>query len=234
VGRSSAQIPVTDSINHIDNQLNQQTQWQELLKMIDDARRQQQMLQMRMDELRHFNMGRAMAHYAGSWAPVNLFSCSPWARLYRDTLNSGEGNVEAYLASVVPSAVQCNSLLPPLFDAIDRQRKKLDNAAIDAMAALGVSRTDLRRQDETFGFLMATSTASAELDRTEKALLQKMTANTASALPALRNLQRQNDALLQLFLAQVAIQRDAQADVVNEQLRREAIWDSYRAAIGAR
>jgi hypothetical protein len=204
------------------------------LKMVQDAVRQAQMLQMHIDALRHINPARAMAHYAGSWAPVNLFSCSPWARMYRNTLNLGTGEVEAYLASVVPAAVQCNSTLPPLYDAIDRQRKKLDNAAIDAMTALGVSRTDLRREDESFGAAMAFSHAGGEDERAETALLQKLAINTAHALPALRNLQRQNDALLQLLLAQAALYRDAQTEIVNGQLRREEIWDSYRAAIGAR
>ena len=110
-------------------------------------------------------------------------------------------------------------------------RKKLDMANVNAMQAIGTSSTDLRREDETIGYLLAASMANGELDRTTTALLQKSAANTATALPVLRGIQRSQDALLQSLLAQNNLLRDQIVERLNSETARREKWDGVMEAL---
>jgi hypothetical protein len=90
--------------------------------------------------------------------------------------------------------------------------------------------TDLRR-GEVIGHLIAASMANGELDRTTTALLQKGAANTATALPILRGIQRSQDALLQSLLAQNNLLRDQIVERLNSETARREKWDGVMEAL---
>jgi hypothetical protein len=161
-----------------------------------------------------------------------LFSCD-WSRDYNRALNFGVNEDLAYLNSTLRSMTSgcVVDQWPQNLQSLEHMRKKLDMANVNAMQAIGTSSTDLRREDEVIGHLIAASMANGELDRTTTALLQKGAANTATALPILRGIQRSQDALLQSLLAQNNLLRDQIVERLNSETARREKWDGVMEAL---
>jgi hypothetical protein len=221
---ASAQIPVTDVAS-----LKQQII--HYAKVLQDLHIQTTMLKANLDELRFIATNRFSAHYAGSWLRSQLFSCD-WSRDYNRALNFGVNEEVAYLNSTLRSMTSGCVIdqWPEHLQSLERMRKKLDMANVYAIQAIGTSSTDLRREDETIGHLIAASMANGELDRTTTALLQKTTANTATALAVLRGIQRSQDAVVQSLLAQNNLLRDQIVERLNSETARREKWDGVMEA----
>ncbi len=223
--RASAQIPVTDAAS-----LKQQIL--HYARVIEDLRIQTIMLKTQLDELRYISTSRFAAHYAGSFLKAQLFSCD-WAWDYNHALNFGVNERLAYLNSSLRSMTSgcLMQQWPDSLQSLERMRKKLDMANVDAMQAIGTSSTDLRREDEAIGRLVAASMANGELDRTTTALLQKSAANTATALPVLHGIQRSQDAMLESLLTQNNLLRDQIVERLNSETARREKWDGVMEAL---
>jgi hypothetical protein len=221
----NAQIPVTDVAS-----LKQQVL--HYARVLQDLRVQTTMLEARLAELRAISTSRFRTQYAGSWLRAQVFSC-PWARDYNKALDFGINEELAYLNSTLRSMTGgcVVEQWPESLQSLEHMRKKLDMANVNSIHALGASSADLRREDEAIGHLLAASMADGEFDRTTTALLQKSAANTATALPVLRGIQRTQDAVLQSLLAQNNLLRDQIVERLNAETARREKWDDVMEAL---
>jgi hypothetical protein len=172
-----------------------------------------------------------------AWLVTDYFGCE-WSRLYTHAINADPGSpdaADAYLRSVLKSLVPgCGAALPSEnARALDRLRRKIENATVEALQSTGVSKSDARHIDEAIGPLMTRATATGADENTTTAVAQKLFAAEALNLPLLRNIQRQQNALIQLYAARAAAKREAQVAILNEERRRRDYWNEYAAELGA-
>jgi hypothetical protein len=185
-------------------------------------------------ELKRIAAGQFSGTYGSSWRPRNVHAC-PWANKLTDALAGHKAEDSAYYAGVLRALVSgCGDDLPKAFQALDIQRRKIENATIEAITTVGASHNDLGSIDSKVNALTKDAGASDDDATTQKALAQKTTAAAAVALAINRNIQRQQDALIQMLAADLASTRDEQVTILNQEILRQQYWNKYAEEIGAR
>lgn len=185
-------------------------------------------------EMKAIAAGNFAGIYGSSWRPRNLFNCS-WARQYTDALSGGAGEDAAYYAGVLQSLVtDCGGDLPKPYQPIDIHRRKIENATVEALATVGASHKDLGSIDTVVNKLTKDAGATDEENTRMKALAQKTASAAAVAIAINRNIQRQQDAMIQLLAADLAATRDEQTALINREIERQSSWAQYRVLIGAK
>ncbi|MBN1442879.1 MAG: hypothetical protein JXA90_09225 [Planctomycetes bacterium] len=185
-------------------------------------------------ELKRIAAGNFGGVYGSSWVPRNVHSCT-WAQNLTSALGGGKGESTAYFDSVLKAAVSgCGNDLPQPFQALDIQRRKVENATIEAITTVGASHRDLGSIDAAVNALTKAAGATSDEETSQKALAQKTAAAAAAALAINRDIQRQQDALIQLMAAEMAAIRDDQVVILNQELLRQGYWGRYLEELGAR
>jgi hypothetical protein len=192
----------------------------------------------RLEEWTGLNPGRYAFRGRPAWLVTDLFGCK-WSGQYNDAINATPGAPDAaaaYKLGIVASRVlDCGASLPnDNWRALDRQRRKIENATVEALHTAGISKSDARHIDEQVGPLIDRIGSGGSTETSEKAIAQKNFAAHALNLPFLRNIQRQQDAIIQLQAARLAVRRDAQTAAINDYLLTQQSLPEYRALIGAK
>jgi hypothetical protein len=184
-------------------------------------------------ELKRIAAGQFAGAFASSWRVRNLHACS-WANRLTDALSGGKGEAGAYYEGVLKALVNgCGDELPKAFQALDVQRRKIENATIEAITTVGASHQDLGSIDSKVTALTKAAGASDDALTTQKALAQKTAAAAALALAINRDIQRQQDALIQVLAADLATTRDDQVAILNQEILRQQYWGRYAEELGA-
>ncbi|MBN1442880.1 MAG: hypothetical protein JXA90_09230 [Planctomycetes bacterium] len=183
-------------------------------------------------------LGKFSFNSQGAWLISDFFGCN-WSRLYTEALNKPPVGPEAsfaYFEGVLKSLVNgCGAIFEnENAKALDRLRRKIENASVEAIQTVGTSKADARHLDESIGPLMKRITDNGSGEKTTTAVAQKLAAATALNLPQLRNIQRQQDAMIQIVAARAAIRREAQVAILNDELLRQSYWGRYQQEVGAR
>ena len=230
-------IPVMDLMNNINMVLAWAQRLAAYLTQVLQYYNRLERYKSMVQEWTGIGLGKYAFSTRPAWLVTDFFGCE-WSKLYTHAINADLGApdaADAYLKSVLRSLVPgCGDGLPSEnARALDRLRRKIENATVEALQSTGVSKSDARHIDEQIGPLMSRATATGAEENTTSAVAQKLFAAQALNLALLRNIQRQQNALIQLYAARAATKREAQVAILNAEHRRRDYWNQYAAEVGA-
>jgi conjugal transfer/entry exclusion protein len=231
-------IPVMDFMNNINMVLAWAQRLMAYVTQVLQYYNRVQKYRSMVQEWTGIGLGKYGFSARGAWLVTDFFGCN-WSNQYTHAINADPGSpdaADAYMLGVVKALVPgCgDTFTSENARALDRLRRKIENATIDAIHTAGVSKSDARHIDEQIGPLMSRATSNTSTENTTTAIAQKLFATHALNLALLRNIQRQQDALIQLYAARAAAKREAQVATLNDERRRQDYWNQYAAEVGAR